>query len=370
MAIRHYIKNGKKLYEAYINGYSARGTRVQRKRKGIETLRRAEQIEFELKRELALLKEEKVAPYFDEWLSEALHIMKLNYRLSTHYTYEKTINKWISNVWQGVELKAITKADIHELVFEKISRESTTEQTRKSVLKVLKRIFQLAVDHGKLDRNPCHGMMVKVPETDKKVLTFKEVELLLQEARATNHRFYPIWVVGLFTGMRSGELYALKWSDVDLDSKTISVSRSWSSKNGFTCTKNQKTRVVPISEELLGFLKELKISQGKEEFVLPHLTEWTRGQGARVTKEFCKSLGITDIRFHDLRATFITHLLARGESLARVMAIVGHADMETTNVYLRKAGIELQGGTERLGYKVPSQDGAKILNLFAKPAVT
>ncbi len=46
-------------------------------------------------------------------------------------------------------------------------------------------------------------------------------------------------------------------------------------------------------------------------------------------------------------------LLSRGESLARVMAIVGHSDMETTNVYLRKDGIELKDGTEKLGYKIP-----------------
>jgi len=86
---------------------------------------------------------------------------------------------------------------------------------------------------------------------------------------------------------------------------------------------------------------------------LPRLTEWQRGDAAKVTRAFCKSIGVTDIRFHDLRATFITNLLARGESLARVMAIVGHSDMETTNVYLRKAGIELKDGTEKLGYKIP-----------------
>ena len=62
MAIRTYVKEGKKLYEAYVNGFNARGVRVQRKRKGIETLRKAEIVEFELRRELAKLKEEKVHP--------------------------------------------------------------------------------------------------------------------------------------------------------------------------------------------------------------------------------------------------------------------------------------------------------------------
>jgi hypothetical protein len=60
MAIRNIIRDGKKLFEVYVNGFNSRGTRVQRKRSNIETLRKAEVIEFELKRELAILSESKV----------------------------------------------------------------------------------------------------------------------------------------------------------------------------------------------------------------------------------------------------------------------------------------------------------------------
>lgn len=360
MAIRTIIKDGKKLFEVYVNGFNARGTRVQRKRSNIETLRKAEVIEFELKRELAILKESKVDPIWEEWAEECLNIMKVTYRPSTLYSYQKTLDKWVNKHFKGKELKDITRLEIHNLVYELIPKE-TSMHTRKYVLKIVKRVFQMAVDHDKLDRNPCNGMMVKVPETEKKVLTNKEVEIFLNEAKVTNHRFYPIWVMALFTGMRSGELYALRWTDIDLDNRTISVSKAWNSKNGFTSTKNQKARIVPISAELLSFLKELKLKRSREEHVLPHPKEWTRGEAAKVLKQFCKAIQITEIRFHDLRATFITNLLARGESLARVMAIVGHADMETTNVYLRKAGIELKDGTEKLGYKLPSISAENII---------
>jgi integrase len=82
-----------------------------------------------------------------------------------------------------------------------------------------------------------------------------------------------------------------------------------------------------------------------------------------VTREFCVGLGITSVKFHDLRATFITSLLARGESLARVMSIVGHSELKTTNGYLRKAGVDVQGGTNKLGYKLPQESGAQVLTL-------
>jgi hypothetical protein len=59
MAIRNYIENETKLYEVYVNGNDARGVRVQKRRRGVETLRKAQVLEFEFKRELAMLKEQK-----------------------------------------------------------------------------------------------------------------------------------------------------------------------------------------------------------------------------------------------------------------------------------------------------------------------
>ena len=77
MAIRTYLENGKKLYEVYMNGCDSRGVRLQRKRRGVETQQKAKQVEFELKRELAQLKEEKVPFRWSEWYDECLKRMKL-----------------------------------------------------------------------------------------------------------------------------------------------------------------------------------------------------------------------------------------------------------------------------------------------------
>ena len=292
MSIKPYQSNGQKLYEVYVNGFDRLGRRIQSRRKGIESIRKAHDVEFELKRELAKRKEQAVDPRWSEWVEECLSILKVQYRPSTLYSYEKTLTKWIPESWSKRDLSSFEPKDIHELIYETLPPD-TTMHTRKYVLKIIKRIFQMATEYGKLNKNPCHGMVVKVAEAEKKVLTNSEAELFLREAKATNHHFYPIWVLALFTGMRSGELYALRWVDVDLEARTISVSRSCNSRTGHTSTKNQKSRIVPISDELLNFLKELKLQSGRSEFVLPHLAEWTRGEAAKVIKRFCKSLGIT-----------------------------------------------------------------------------
>ncbi len=171
--------------------------------------------------------------------------------------------------------------------------------------------------------------------------------------------------MALGTGMRSGELFALLWTDIDFDGRTISVTKQWTNKNGTCPTKTLRSRVVPISDDLLKFLKELKLKRGaKYDCVLPHLPEWENGQQAQVTKDFCTALGITPIKFHDLRATFITSLLSRGVPLAQVMAIVGHNQIKTTNGYLRRAGVDVLGATNKLGYKLPSDvAGAQVLSI-------
>ena len=366
MAIRSYFENGKKLFEVYVNGFDSRGIRFQKRKSKIETLKRAENIEFELMRELAKKREEKVPFRWEEWFDECMKRMKLELMPSTIAGYETQLRKWIHPHWTGKDLDTITKSEVYDLIFEKCEG-FKTQYTRRNILKMVKRIFQMAVEDGILVRNPCVGINVRVAEVQQKVLTNTEVETFLSHAESANHRFYPVWAMALMTGMRSGELYALTWNDVDLDARTIQVSKAWNSKCGITPTKTRRSRVVPISDELLSFLKEMKLEAKPDDpNVLPRLAEWEHGEQARVTREFCEGVGITSVKFHDLRATFITNLLARGVPLAVVMSMVGHSELKTTNGYLRKAGVDVQGGTDKLGYKLPLRGGAKVFSIFAK----
>ena len=68
-----------------------------------------------------------------EWLAEWKRRMKIDYRPSTSYTYEKACNKWLDRIWDKKELRAITKADVHELLYEKMTDDIATQHTRKSV---------------------------------------------------------------------------------------------------------------------------------------------------------------------------------------------------------------------------------------------
>ena len=187
--------------------------------------------------------------------------------------------------------------------------------------------------------------------------------------------------------MRNGELYALRWTDIDLQRGLISITKQWTSKDGIHQTKSNCNRVVPISPELKKLLIELKKEGPFEEtlwigtnnikkesadkkeqlftdLVLPRSKEWRQKKQAKPLREFCESIGIPKVKFHDLRATFITNLLSEGVSLAKVMAIVGHSEVSTTNEYLRLAGVDVkEGTTEKLKYRLYDNTPENVVNL-------
>jgi integrase len=359
MAITKYELNNENFYEVYVCGRDSAGKKWQKRKRCIETLKKAQTIEFEFKRELAQAKEQAVPFKFNEWFEVCMSRLKLEAMQSTIDGYRGVIQKWIYPYWHDKYIHTVTKNDAYELIFTSC-KDIKSDWTRRNMIKMLKRLFRMAVEENLIKINPFNGMMIRTPETDLTVLNSAEVQKLLTEAKLVQHRFYPIWVFALMTGMRSGEMFALTWNDIDLESRLISVNKQWTSKNGICSTKTRRSRMVPISDELFHFIVELKLQRGQEPSVLPQLEEWRHGEQASVLRQFCDGIGITSVRFHDLRATFITNLLALGETLVRVMAIVGHSEMKTTNGYLRKAGIDVKGGTDKLSFKVPRGMGTVV----------
>lgn len=356
------MKDGKKMYLAQVKTRDIGGKQILRTRQGIKTEREAERIEFELKKEVEAKVSGRAERDWVSWVSHCLNVMKLDKSPSTCINYEKNLGKWVNPIWTKRNLRDFTKSEVHKVIFELIPEGKVSPATRKTILKQVRRVFQMAVDDGLIDRNPAIGITVQVPESDKEVLTGEEVKQFLLQAKICDHRFYPVWVLALMTGMRSGELYALGWNDVDLTSRLIRVNKQWTNKAGITDTKTRRSRVVPISDELARFLKEWRLKvPPNADFVLPQLKEWENGEQAQVTREFCRAIGVREVKFHDLRATFITNLLSRGVPLAQVMAIVGHSQIKTTNVYLRKAGVDIKGATENLGYSAPPDDVGNVL---------
>ena len=365
-------KTNKKLYEVYVS-IKSKGERLQTRRRKdfqgnfITSLFTAKKVEFELKRELIAQKEGQPIWKWESWLEECLRRMRFSLKHSTIMNYETILGKWIPENWSRRELQTITKSKVHKLIFEDMF--SNTPHQKKNFHKMLKRVFEMAIEEGVIDKNPVRGIKITLPSPKQKVLTAQEADKLLREAKICNHRFYFHWAVALFTGMRNGEIYALRVSDVDLDAGIIHISKQFTSKDGLHETKTNLSRVVPIADELRPLLKWLmsngykanlwkwkneakqeKVYFAWENLLLPRIREWRQGDQSRLLRDFCKGISIPEVKFHDLRATFITNMLSKGAALNVVMSIVGHRRIATTDIYNRLAGVGVKGSTNKLSY--------------------
>lgn len=353
--IKSYIKGNKKYYEVFVSERVSSKKQISKRKRGINSEREAKQIEFELKSELQNIINKVPSWNWIKWKAEIINRVSSKFKKATVQNYESYIKKWVPKDWDSKDLDQIKPHDVYKAI--ELTKPFLSPISQHTFLKILKRIFQEAVECGILTSNPAKSVTVQVPESNKKVLNTSEVDDLLFKAKDYNHRFFSIWCLAVKTGMRSGELYALTWNDVDFERNLITVSKQWTKKDGLTATKNRGNRIVPISQDLKKFLFELKQERTPNlDSVLPRLVEWTHGEQSKVLREFCKATNIKEVKFHDLRATFITNMLSQGVPLVKVMSIVGHKKMETTDIYLRLAGVDIKGATDALTYSVPSSE--------------
>lgn len=376
MAITQLDNNGAINYTVYVNLRSKvmPHIRLQKRIKGIkskaEAVRKERNLLLDLSRKIAQQEGHgftwrMVVNKWASTVSDNSYIEK-KYNLATIKDYVSMMHNW-TNTWLDRPAAEITRGDGRE-VLDSVIQEGRTKSFQKRLKNTINMIYSWAIENRFIrgvHHSPVYGLKIQQKEEKRpEILKVDEIRSLLYQSKSSGHEWYPIWAMALLTGMRNGELYALKWDDVDLDKNLITVQRSFNRRmNTFKSTKAGYWRTVPISSELRSLIIEFK-RISKTEFVLPRLQMWRKGYQARVLKVFCRSIGLPEIKFHTLRACFATQLIGSGVEPVKVMKICGWKDLKTLAVYLRLAGIEEQGVTEGLNF-LPRNDGGKeILSLI------
>lgn len=210
----------------------------------------------------------------------------------------------------------ITAWDIER--FKSSRAEQVTKSTVNRNLAVLKRLFNLAVDWGLLDKNPLKKVsMYRIEERVMRVLSHEEEQKLLEAAAP---HFRALILVAINTGMRRGELLDLHWEQVDLLTGTITVGHS----------KSGRVRHLPLNKTARRALANIPEPHNGHVFRY-------RGSPIKDTKtaflRAVKRAKIPACRFHDLRHTAATRLVLAGVDLATVKELLGHASISTTMRY-------------------------------------
>lgn len=188
--------------------------------------------------------------------------------------------------------------------------------------------------------------------TEIEVYNQDEVDEILQALKDEPTNIRALVEIAIFTGMRRGEIVGLKWSDIDFENQKVFVRRSiYKPKNGKAQEKLPKTkgsiRTISIPECLCKTLLEYRMHQDRHISFMGDAWKnldyvFTEEDGYVMnpqtpTKQFSKFLKRHDIRhlkFHGLRHTSATLLLANGCDIKTVSSRLGHSDIETTGIYV------------------------------------
>lgn len=230
----------------------------------------------------------------------------------------------------------------------KIAISHLAPKTVRNVLTLLGTILNVGVELNWLEKVPT----IKKPTIDVSSLEYSylqdasEITRFLRAAKSINERGYRLFKLAIFTGMRLGELAALKWSDVDFEQGVILVKQSFSD-----VTKSNKARVVPILNALKGELVTWH-KTATSIFVCPTKTGTMLSKSNRLNKDVLyqtlERAGFESwrdrrgkehryIRFHDLRHTFASFWMRNGGDIFRLQKILGHSSPQMTMRYAHLA---------------------------------
>ena len=249
-------------------------------------------------------------------------------------------------------IESISSLLIDEFIRYKQSQISSATINR--CLSLLSKIFNDAIRWGYLSTSP----MKKVSKLNEPVqgfnyLTKDQVKKLLENA-SDNSR--AILMTAVYTGMRRGEIIALKWKHIDFEKKMIIVEETTEGS-----TKSKKVRYIPIHPELLLELKKHKLKT-RSEYVFP-------GPDGEMRKEFRSALNyalkraeLPRIRVHDLRHTFAANFMMSGGNILSLQKILGHSDLKMTMRYAHLAPDFLQQEIEKLDYAKKITPGTGMKN--------
>lgn len=264
------------------------------------------------------------------WLQYKSHAIKKTSYMQYHVIIDTHINKRLGHT----EVEELTIVDI--LDFIESMKETLANKTIQDIVVVLKSI----VKYGNM-LELCHIPIEAIPsikKDQKELRILDDSELMKMENylldEKTNKNIGIL--ICLYTGMRLGEICALRWEDIDLEHLCISISKTISriSDHGKSITKieNPKTiysmRYIPISKQLFNVLNAVESKKG---FIITGSNKYLDPRSYQYYfKKVLKSLNLNDYNFHVLRHTFATKCVECQIDIKSLSEILGHSSVNIT----------------------------------------
>lgn len=278
----------------------------------------------------------------EEWLKYKKNTVKK----STYYNYSYSVAKYLYPSFAG---KNITKIKNYNNFIEELS-DTLSPKTVRDIVTKLKEIINFYEEEHNTKLNIKKMSLPKINKKEIQILSNKEKQKLEKYCIQQNDLKSLGILICLNTGLRVGEVCALRWENVDFETRRIHVEKTIERIYSKEETKTiviidtpksiTSVRTIPINSKLYNILKQIRGKSKKTDFVLTGSSEhYVEPRNYQYHfKEILKRSKVKKYKFHTLRHTFATNCIEAGMDIKSLSEILGHADVSITlNIYVHSS---------------------------------
>lgn len=280
------------------------------------------------------------------WLPCVLPTLKHSTRL--HYQYVLRVH--LNPEFGEAQLRLISRDMVQKFLFRKF--QTLSWKTVKHIRTVFGTIFKAAQDAGLVSENPVLKTRLprRGPVPERRTIQPAEISKLLENLSQPSRSIAGLLV---FTGMRVGEVLALRWRDVDLESGKIRIRQTVYEGHFDEPKTKRSNRTIPLGPKGLAILSSLK-----PEIVNPEALIFATRGGKPLSRRnlmrrqltpTCRKIGLEGVNWHWLRHANATLLDSVGTPLSTTQALLGHSSPEITrDIYLHSIPADARGAVEKI----------------------
>ena len=266
----------------------------------------------------------------------------LGRKKSTLEDYESTLRVHLVPFFGQRQLSDIDVTTVEAFIYAKLD-EGKAPKSIQNYLGLLNSIVGYGVKRGWCESNPV--ALVETPrvhrDRDIRFLTVPELEAVLTASPDTplGRVDRLVFLAAAMTGMRRGEVVALRWQDIDWHVRLIRVRQTFTRNQFGTPKSRRSSRAVPLAprltDELRAHREQCSLVEPTD-LVFGHPQLGTVLDPSKLRKRFLacvRRANVRPVRFHDLRHTFGTQMAAAGAPMRAIQEWLGHSDLRTTLIY-------------------------------------
>ncbi|PNV82010.1 MAG: hypothetical protein C0627_12100 [Sulfurimonas sp.] len=273
------------------------------------------------------------APTVSNYLDKIILEKSKNVRQNTLKTYESSFRR-ISSFFEDKKITDVKPIHIKDF-FQSIADEGFSRTLLNRAKFILKELFDLSILNEDIVSNPVS--VVKLPKfnqvpKEQKPFTLDEIDLILSSAKGQYKNFLGI---SFFTGARSGEILALKWSDIDFETETISISKTLSKgliNEPKTSSSNRDIEMLPMAKK---YFESQRLETGLQNgFVFTKSDKVSHYANNylfyNIYREILDKVGLQKRSLHNTRHTFASMMLNNKVDSLWVSSMLGHKNLDIT----------------------------------------